>query len=795
MTARARARRAVSDRGAPQPGRDHMVATAGAARPHPTAGRVPRWLVSLLAASLPAAAAAAPPSYTAEVRPLLARYCSDCHAGDSPAGGVGFDHLTEAAARTTERAAWQKVLRQVEASVMPPADVAQPTADERATIVRWITDHALVPDCSGGERPGRVTLRRLNRAEYDNTVRDLFGVTVRPAADFPADDIGYGFDHIGDVLSLPPVLLERYLTAAEQVTREVVFIADEANAAVRSFPGKTLPSTGEVPGEFEAPAPAAYVIRVKASGDQAGPDPARMAVRVDGEARQTFDVPNRQGDPRDYEVRLELPAGRHTVAAAFLNDYYKADDPDPKNRDRNLHVERIDVVGPIGLAPEHYPEPHRRFFKEPIDPHADRAAQRATVRKLVAPVASRAFRRRATPEELDALVRLYDDSRDRGESPEQAVRIVLSALLVSPSFLFRIEADPPPGEVRDLDDIELASRLSYFLWSSMPDDPLFRAAMSGQLHTDDELVAAALRMLRDPKARALIDNFAGQWLQLRSLDTFAPDPKRFPDFDEPLRRAMRRETEEFFRAIVVEDRSILEFLDADTTFVNARLAKHYGLADVPLPENDPEAFVRVSVDRATRGGLLGQAAILAVTSNPTRTSPVKRGKWILENLFAAPPPPAPPNVPELPEATEQKPLTGTLRQRMEQHRTDPGCAACHRLMDPLGFGLENYDPVGGWRTADGDSEVDASGELPDGRSFRGPGELKALLKEREHDFRRCLAEKLLTYALGRGLEWYDACAVERIATRCREGGDRFSVLVAEIVKSPAFRQREAPADR
>ena len=769
-------------------------------------GRSTRWTAAIVmgaaacAAAMPAtgrqgAAGAAPPSYADEVRPLLARYCGECHGGDSPAGGVGFDRLTEAAARTSERASWQKVLRQVEASVMPPADAEQPTAEERGTIARWIGEFALVPDCSTGERPGRVTLRRLNRAEYDNTVRDLFGVKVRPAADFPADDIGYGFDSIGDVLTLPPVLLERYLAAAEEIVREVVFIPDEANAEVRRFPGKTLSSHGEVTGEFESPATAEYLIRVQAAGDQAGPEPARMAVRLDGRENRTFDVPNRRGDLRDYEVRLEVPAGRHTVAAAFLNDYYRPADPDPKNRDRNLHVERIEVVGPIGLAPERFPEPHRRFFKVPIDPAADPATQRATVRALVTPYASRAFRRRSLPEELDALKGLFDAARARGQSPEEAVRIVLSALLVSPSFLFRIEADPPAGAVRDLDDLELASRLSYFLWSSMPDDDLFRTAAAKQLHTDEQLVAAARRMLGDPKARALVDNFAGQWLQLRSLDTFAPDAKRFPDFDEPLRRAMRRETEEFFRAIVVEDRSILEFLDADSTFVNARLARHYGITDAKLPENDPEAFVRVSVDRATRGGLLGQASILAVTSNPTRTSPVKRGKWILENLFAAPPPPAPPNVPLLPEGTEQKPLTGTLRQRMEQHRADPGCAACHRLMDPLGFGLENYDPVGGWRTTDGESEIDASGELPDGRTFRGPGELKALLKEREHDFRRCLAEKLLTYALGRGLEWYDACAVERIAARCREGGDRFSVLVAEIVKSPAFRQREAPSGR
>lgn len=736
-----------------------------------------------------------PPAFTTAVKPLLGHYCGDCHTGESPAGGVGFDRLTEATARTTDRAAWQKALRQIEAGVMPPADMTQPSQEERDTIARWISEFALVPDCSAGERPGRVTLRRLNRAEYDNTVRDLFGVKGRPAVDFPADDIGYGFDHIGDVLTLPPVLLERYLAAAEQIAHEVIFIADEANATVRRFPGKTLPSTGQVTGEFGSPAKAEFIIRIQAAGDQAGPDPVRMAVRLDGSDHRIFDVPNRRGDPRDYVTHIEVAAGRHTIAAAFLNDYYRPDDPDPKNRDRNLHVTYIDVVGPIGLPPEHYPEPHRRFFRKPIDPQADRLSQRTTASELVKPYASRAFRRQALPAELDALMTLYDASRDRGESPEQALRIVLSAMLVSPSFLFRIETDPPPGTVRDLDDIELASRLSYFLWSSMPDDDLFQAALAGQLHTDEQLVAAALRMLRDPKARALVDNFAGQWLQLRSLDSFTPDGKQFPDFDEPLRRAMRRETEEFFWSIVAEDRSILELLDADSTFVNARLAKHYGLTDVEVLDNDPEAFVRVSVDRTTRGGLLGQAAILAVTSNPTRTSPVKRGKWILENLFAAPPPPAPPNVPDLPEATAQKPLTGTLRQRMEQHRADPGCAACHMLMDPLGFGLENYDPIGAWRTFDGESEIDPSGELPDGRAFSGPGELKTLLREREHDFRRCIAEKLLTYALGRGLEWYDACAIERIADRCRDGADRFSVLVAEIVKSPAFRQREAPADR
>jgi hypothetical protein len=368
------------------------------------------------------------------------------------------------------------------------------------------------------------------------------------------------------------------------------------------------------------------------------------------------------------------------------------------------------------------------------------------------------------------------------------MQVALSAVLVSPSFLFRVEKDPPPGAVRDLDDFELASRLSYFLWSSMPDRELLAAAHRGEVHTPEQLVAQARRMLADDKARALVDNFAGQWLQLRSLDTFSPDRVRFPGFDDDLRRSMRRETEEFFWRIVREDRSVVEFLDADWSILDERLARHYGIEGIAGGE-----FRTVAVDRGTRGGLLGQASILAVTSNPTRTSPVKRGKWILENLFAAPPPAPPPNVPELKDAGTQ--LTGTLRQRMEQHRADPSCASCHKLMDPLGFGLENYDAIGHWRTEDAGAAIDAGGETPDGSRFTGPAELRAILLARQDEFRRCLAEKLLTYALGRGLEWYDACAVERIAAGTAAGDDRFSALVAEIVTSPAFRQREGVESR
>lgn len=726
------------------------------------------------------------PVYESDIRPLLMKYCVECHQGDQAQSGITVDVYESKLAKTRDRAVWTKILRQLQGKVMPPPEEAQPTDDERQRIMQWIESYALTPDCSAGERPGRVTLRRLNRAEYNNTVRDLFGIAIQPANDFPSDDVGYGFDNIGDVLTLPPVLLERYLDAAEKVVRAAILTPDLDGAPSQSRPGGTLASVSETGGEFELSAPAEYLIRIRASGDQAGPDPCRMTLRVDGKDVKTFDVPNSTADPRWYEHRQRLGPGKRKITAAFLNDYYMPNSLDPKLKgDRNLHVESVVVVGPIGVLPADLPESHRRVFFKPLPKGASFAQQREYVVEIVRPLASRIVRRRISDDELSRLMTLYDASRQQGDSLERAVQLTLQALLVTPSFLFRVEQDPPAGKVRDLNDFELASRLSYFLWSSLPDDELFRAAAQGRLHTTEQLQQQARRMLADPRSQALVENFAGQWLQLRNLDTFTPDKAQFPDYDDALRTAARRETELFFAAIMREDRSVLEFLDADYTFLNERLAKHYKVDNVKGDE-----FRKVSVDRAQRGGLLGQMSILAVTSNPTRTSPVKRGKWVLENLFAAPPPPAPPNVPELADGKD-KPLVGTLRQRMEQHRVKPSCAACHQLMDPLGFGLENYNAVGAWRTQDGKDPIDPSGELPDGRKFQGPAELKRVLLTRQGEFRKCLAEKLLTYALGRGLEYYDACAVQRIADRCAAQDNRFSALVAEIVASPAFRQRES----
>jgi hypothetical protein len=727
-------------------------------------------------------------TFDGDVQPFLKKYCFDCHEGDQAEGGVSMASYAEVTAKNTDRVHWQKILRQLQGKVMPPKDSPQPDESQRKNIMVWIESFALMPDCSKGERPGRVTLRRLNRAEYNNTIRDLFGIDIKPADIFPSDDVGYGFDNIGDVLTLPPVLLERYLEAAENVMRAVIVTADIDTAPIKTGKGGTLASRGEIGQEFDLSADGQYVVRARAFGDQAGDEPVQMEFRIDGKEKKKVDVSAKQSAPQDYEITLTLEKGKHQFAVAFLNDYYKPDAPDPKQRgDRNLHVEKFTVIGPVGVMPEELPEAHKRFFSKPIEAKIDRDTQRQQVRDLVRPLASRAFRRRATDAEMDGLVALFDFAREKGETVERSMQITTSAILVSPSFLFRIEKDAPSGKTRTLSDVEMASRLSYFLWSSLPDDELFRAGVKGELHTDKQLIEQALRMLKDPKSKALVENFAGQWLQLRNLDTFFPDKERFPDYDDALKSAMRRETEEFFSYLVREDRSVLEFLDADYTFVNERLAKHYGLQGV-----SGEEFRRVSVDPAQRGGLLGQASILSVTSNPTRTSPVKRGKWILENLFASPPPPPPPNVPELAVENKEKPLTGTLRQQMEQHRSDPSCAACHQLMDPLGFGLENYNAVGAWRTDDGLHPVDPSGELPDGRSFKGPAELKTILKGREEEFRRCFAEKMLTYAIGRGLEHYDACAVQRISRECAENGNRFSVIVTEIVLSPAFRQRESP---
>jgi hypothetical protein len=607
----------------------------------------------LFGSALTAADAETPADYAQTIAPFLETHCTSCHSGSEPEAKLALDGYQTSSKIQTDFATWEKVLRMLESRQMPPSDQPQPTEEEFQRIVKAIDAELETYDCSSERHPGRVTLRRLNRVEYNTTIRDLVGVTFHPADEFPADDVGEGFDNIGDVLTLPPILMEKYLAAAEKIVNESF-----ANEELR----KKL-----VPHGFD-------------------------------------------GDREDR-------------------------------------------------------------------------------RRDIADFASRAFRRPVTDDEVNRLMSLRRTARDARLSHEDSTKIVFEAILSSPYFLFRVEKDPAPDDpdgIRELDDYELATRLSYFLWSSMPDQELFDLAARGELHDPGMLDAQARRMLHDPKAQALVDNFAGQWLQLRDVARVAPDPEKFPSFDDNLRKAALRETQLFFSSIVQEDRSILEFLTADFSYVNERLAKHYGISGVTGDE-----FVKVSLP-ANRRGILTQASILTLTSNPTRTSPVKRGKWILDNLLGEPPPPPPPGIEPLSEEGE---LLGTFRERLEQHRADPNCAVCHRQMDQLGFSLEKFDAIGAFREKDGRFDIDASGVLPGGGKFDTPAEMVSVLSEHKREaFCRCLTEKMLTYSLGRGLVPYDRCAVKAIMKQLSENDYRMSALVSGIVTSDPFRFREAKGE-
>ncbi len=599
---------------------------------------------------------AAPNQFTGTIVPFLQQHCVGCHGADSAEGEVALDRFTTSANVQKDYELWEKIIRLVNEHQMPPADEPQPSPEEVIAVSAAIEAELAAFDCSSERHPGRVTIRRLNKAEYNNTVRDLVGLDLNLAEDFPSDDVGNGFDNMGDVLSIPPVLLEKYLSAAMTIAQRVY---EDKDARRRVIPHS--PSSDE---------------------------------------------------------------------------------------------ERVDVA--------------RRNVRE---------------------FASRAYRRPLTSGEEDRLFAIMFAAWSQDADEAEIYQTVISAILSSPNFLFRVEQDPGPNDddgIRELNDFELASRMSYFLWSTMPDERLMELASKGALQDPALRVQEAMRMLADPKARGLVDNFAGQWLQLRDVSRLQPDPQKFPDFDDDLRTAMRQETETFFETMIREDRSVLEFLNADFTYVNERLARHYNMTDVTGDE-----FRRVELTQGRRG-VLTHASILMLTSNPTRTSPVKRGKWILENMLAEPPPPPPPNVPLLEEGAE---TLGSLREQMEQHRANPSCAVCHTTMDALGFGLERFDAIGALRDRDGRYEIDASGELPGGRKFDGAAQLMDILgEEKKRQFSECISKKLLTYALGRGLVSYDRCTINDAVSRLASNDYRFSSLVAAIVTSDPFTMREVMRD-
>ncbi len=764
------------------------------------------------AAEQAAAQPAGPPEpkldFARDVVGFFRAHCYDCHTGEAPEAGMVLDRYKDEAAVTGNRQAFAKILKMLRGGLMPPLEADQPPKDKLDQIVAWLDWKLNFVDCRLARDPGRVTIRRLNRIEYRHTVRDLLGVDFEGAKDFPADDVGYGFDNIGDVLSLPPILMEKYLDAAEAIVGKAIADPNAKPAPTRYavtqtqggsepfFEMRALNAKGEVWVEHNFPAAGEYLLRANLAGNQVGDEPPKAEFRLDGKKFGLSEVKNSRREPRVFEHKVQAAAGKRRFAVAFINEFTDPKATDRRRRDRGLRVGFLEVAGPAG-AKAVLPESHTRLIT--ATPGTGRTWD-AAAKEVLTRFVRRAYRRPPTPSEIDRLVALTQVGKKHGERFEQSIGLAVRAVLVSPHFLYRIELDPESSHhaprdgrhaerdayaVRTLNEHELATRLSYFLWSSMPDNELLAQADAGTLRRN--LDAQVRRMLGDPKSAALVENFVGQWLQLRNLDTISPDPKRFPVWSVRLRDDMRRETELFFAGIVREDRSIFELIDADYTYLNERLARHYGIEGVQGDE-----FRRVSLTDRRRGGVLTQASVLTVTSSPTRTSPVKRGKWILEQILATEPPPPPANVEQLDEGKE---LTGSLRQRFEQHRSKPMCAICHNQMDPLGFGFENYNAIGQWREKDGSFAVDSSGELPDGRKFAGPVELKKILLADDAKFRRCLTEKVLTYALGRGLEYYDRCAVDDISKELQAGGDRFQRLVLAVVASEPFQKRRGATAR
>ncbi len=742
--------------------------------------------------------------YQKQILPLLERTCFDCHSGTEPAGGMALNHFPTAKSVLKERKTWEKIIQRVDIGDMPPPDADPLSPEDRAKLVDWLRSMITDVDCGRTPNPGRVTLRRLNRNEYRNTIRDLLGIDYAPASDFPGDDVGYGFDNIGDVLTLPPILMEKYLAAAEDITSQAIFAPEPGQLFEISLSGEQLSFKNGVSkgngrltffangfAEFseQAPWPGAYTLELNMSASKAGDDPSRMAISVDGKKIREIAIAAEVETPKVYSIPLRLRSGKRTVKIEFINDFYIEAKGKSPAQDRNAYLYNVRLGSRKPAEPtvaESLPESHKKIV---IAQPSSLVPPEEAFRKVLQPLASRAFRRPATKAELDRIVQLATKAHEEGESYEGGIRLAIQALIISPHFLFKVEQVPKEikaSEYPKISQFELATRISYFLWSTMPDDRLLQLAMKKELDKPEVIRSEVNRMIQDKRANEFVENFAGQWLTLRKLDLFQPNSQLFPSWNERIRELARRETFTFFAGVMRDDMSIMTLLDGDFTYLNEDLARYYGIAGVKGKE-----FRKVSLSGQPRMGLLTQASILAVTSNPTRTSPVKRGKWILDNVLGTPPPNPPPGVPEL----EKGKLTGTLREQIEQHRANAACASCHKLMDPLGLALENFDAVGLWRTQDAGEKIDASGVLPDGSSVKHAGDLIRTLRSKNPDqFARCLTEKMMCFALGRGLEYYDRCTVDKILVKLKADDYRFSTLVTEILVSDAFQrhgEREA----
>jgi mono/diheme cytochrome c family protein len=764
-------------------------------------------------------AAASPPAQDSPVasvapahRATLDKYCVSCHKAPTPVAGLRLDNI-DTANLETNGATWEKLARKLRNREMPPAGMPRPEPATYDALVRYIeTGRDRLAEAK--PNPGRRTVHRLNRTEYGNAVRDLLALEIDVSELLPADDIGYGFDNIADVLQVTPVLLERYLSAARRISRTAVgdttipvayqtytvphglIQADRLSedAPVGSRGGTIVRHLFPVDGEYEI----SMTVARNRDDEYLGLERERkLDLRLDEQRLRLFTIaasPKKVvlggGTPPDAHLKVRIPvkAGMRELAATFLKDTLIQEGIIERVRDDVVStyfegVGSITVAGPFNVQGSGDTVTRDRIF---ICRPSASAEQEACAKKILSNIAHRAYRRPVTDHDTTQLLTLYKTGAQSGGF-EAGVRLALQKVLVSPDFLFRAEQDPAGaarGSIYRISDVELASRLSFFLWSSIPDDQLLAVAESGRLSDPAVLQAQVKRMLADPRSQALVKNFAGQWLFLRNVARITPDTTTYPYFDENLRQALQKETELLIESQVRDDRSVADLLSTDYTFLNQRLAEHYGMKGIYGVE-----FRRVKLEDPNRHGLLGQGSILAVTSYPNRTAPTIRGKWVLEQLLGTPPPPPPPNVPSLKDDGTVQKLT--MRQRMEQHRANPTCAVCHRMMDPLGFALENFDGLGGWRdsTGPGSGPIDSSGALPDGTKFIGPAGLREVLVKKRDLFVETFTERLLTYALGRGLEEYDSAALRKIARDAAADNQKWSAIIVGIVKSTPFQMR------
>ena len=762
-------------------------------------------------------------------RGIVDTYCVTCHNQRARTAGLALD-APELADLPAHADVWEKVIRKVEAGMMPPAGVPRPDAPARRALVSRL--QAVLDEAARARpSPGRPLVHRLNRAEYANAIRDLLALDVDVSALLPPDDSSAGFDNNADVLGISPVLLESYLTAAERISALAIgdpktpptgelFRVRQDGSQNRHVEGLPLGTMGGLLINTTLPLDGEYQFQVKLFrtnlGTMRGLEyPHQLEISVNGERvhlasfggdkeiASSSENPTTTGDEVDgrFTARVSLKAGPARIAVAFLEkthalntrrlQSYVRSSSDTIDFSGSPHIDEVILTGPFGPTGVGDTPTRRRIFV--CQPKAI-ADEEPCARTILSAVARRAYRGDVARDDLQTLQEFFRRGRRDGGSFDAGIDLALRRVLASPKFLLRVERDPPAlaaGAAYRLSDLEIASRLSFFLWSSIPDDGLLDAASQGRLRTPAQLEGQVRHMLADARARALVDNFLGQWLQLRNLRTKQPNSHEFPDFDDNLRRALGTELELFFNSVVREDRSVIDLMTADYTFVNERLARHYG-----IPNVYGSHFRRVTLHDEARRGLLGKGALLMVTSHPHRTSPVLRGKWILENVLGAPPPPPPDVVPPFEEDTEaRKPRS--VRERMEQHRRNPTCAACHRMIDPAGLALENFDAVGAWRTRDGGTRgapVDASGQLVDGTRIDGVVALREALLREPETFVRTTAEKLMTYALGRGLTAADMPAVRSVVRGAERDGYRFSSVVLGIVRSVPFQMRvKSPA--